>query len=87
MCEAVLFSVSLPGPSAAPVDLSFIASTSSSITIQWGTVPCIHHNGNITGYLIGWKKDDEIDFVYKHAKLNGEQREAEIPGLEPSTQY
>ena len=26
--------------------------TSSSITIQWGAVPCIHHNGDITGYSV-----------------------------------
>ena len=26
--------------------------TSSSITIQWGAVPCIHRNGDITGYSV-----------------------------------
>ena len=26
--------------------------TSSSITVQWGAVPCIHRNGNITGYSV-----------------------------------
>ena len=26
--------------------------TSFSITVQWGAVECIHHNGDITGYLV-----------------------------------
>ena len=26
--------------------------TSSSITVQWGAVDCIHHNGAITGYSV-----------------------------------
>ena len=26
--------------------------TSSSITVQWGAVPCIHRNGEITGYSV-----------------------------------
>ena len=26
--------------------------TSSSITVQWGAVPCIHRNGDITGYSV-----------------------------------
>ena len=26
--------------------------TSSTITVQWGSVPCIHQNGNITGYSV-----------------------------------
>ena len=25
---------------------------SSSITVQWGSVPCIHQNGAITGYSV-----------------------------------
>ena len=42
-----------PAPSAAPT-LSVRKSevTSSSITVQWREVPCIHRNGDITGYLV-----------------------------------
>ena len=39
-------------PSAAPTSVSVSKVTSSSITVQWEEVPCIHHNGNITGYLV-----------------------------------
>ena len=39
-------------PSAAPTSVSVSEVTSSNITVQWEEVPCIHHNGNITGYLV-----------------------------------
>ena len=39
--------------------------TSSSITVQWGPVDCIHRNGDITGYSVqygevGERAVDEI---------------------------
>ena len=39
-------------PSAAPTSVSVSAVTSSSITVQWGAVDCIHRNGDITGYSV-----------------------------------
>ena len=39
-------------PSAAPTSVRVSAVTSSSITVQWGAVDCIHHNGDITGYSV-----------------------------------
>ena len=41
-------------PSAAPTSVSVPEEdvTSSTITVQWGTVDCIHHNGDITGYSV-----------------------------------
>ena len=41
-----------PAPSAAPTNVDVSDVTSSSITVQWGTVPCIHRNGDITGYSV-----------------------------------
>ena len=41
-----------PAPSAAPTSVSVSEVTSSSITVQWGAVPCIHRNGDITGYSV-----------------------------------
>ena len=41
-----------PAPSAAPTSVSVSEDTSSSITVQWGAVDCIHHNGDITGYSV-----------------------------------
>ena len=28
------------------------STSSSTITVQWGSVPCIHQNGAITGYSV-----------------------------------
>ena len=41
----------LPAPSAAPTSVS-TSSTSTSITLRWGAVDCIHRNGDITGYSV-----------------------------------
>ena len=42
----------LPAPSAAPTSVSVSEVTSSSITVQWSAVDCIHRNGDITGYSV-----------------------------------
>ena len=39
-------------PSAGPVGVEVGEVTSSTITVQWGEVPCIHQNGVITGYSV-----------------------------------
>ena len=49
--------------SAAPTSVRVSAVTSSSITVQWGAVDCIHHNGDITGYYMryeveGWSTSE-----------------------------
>ena len=44
--------ISLPAPSAAPTSVRTSSNSSSSITVQWGAVDCIHHNGDITGYSV-----------------------------------
>lgn len=36
-------------PSAPPTSLNVTDVTSSSITIQWGPVDCVHRNGDMTG--------------------------------------
>ena len=41
-----------PVPSAAPTYVRVSEVTSSSITVQWGAVDCIHRNGDITGYSV-----------------------------------
>ena len=46
----VLNSVSVIVPSAPPISVSVSEVTSSSITVQWGPVDCIHRNGDITDY-------------------------------------
>ena len=35
--------------------MSAFALNSSSITVQWGAVDCIHRNGDITGYSVQYE--------------------------------
>ena len=39
-------------PSAPPPEVDVTDMTSTTITVQWGEVPCIHQNGAITGYSV-----------------------------------
>ena len=41
-----------PASSAPPTSVNVSDVTSFSITVHWGPVECIHHNGDITGYLV-----------------------------------
>ena len=72
-----------PAPSAAPNSVRVSEVTSSSITVQWGSVSCIHRNGDITGYRIRAMTSGENDRI----GTVGDVREATISGLIPSTEY
>ena len=57
LCDSIIDVVCLTpytAPSAAPTSVSVPDEhvTSSNITVQWGAVDCIHHNGDITGYSV-----------------------------------
>ena len=73
-----------PAPSAPPTNVSVSEVTSSSITVQWGPVDCIHLNGDITGYTVRYRKtmagpiqDISVSSVTEYT----------ITGLMPSTAY
>ena len=73
-------------PSAAPTSVSVSEVTSSSITVQWGAVNCIHRNGDIAGYSVRYgvqgSGSTEIESV-----SGGGATMATIFGLESSTTY
>ena len=46
---------SLTVPSAPPSSLDVCVVNSSTITVEWGEVPCIHQNGVITGYSVRYQ--------------------------------
>ena len=66
-----------PAPSAAPRSVRISEVTSSSITVQWGTVLCIHRNGDITGY--------SVQYGSETMSVSGDMYV--ISNLEPSTTY
>ena len=82
-----LFSLSLSfftAPSAPPNDVSISAVTSSSITVQWEMVPCIHRNGDITGYSVQYTGGGSTQTMNVSG---GSVLEAILTGLSPSTEY
>ena len=75
-----------PVPSAGPVDVVLVDVTATSISFQWGPVPCIHRNGALVGYVI------------THSRLGGMEETTDvsppgdggmftISGLEASVTY
>ena len=78
-------SVSIPpAPSAAPIVVILSTVTSSSITVQWEMVPCIHCNGDITGYSVQYTGGGSTQTM---SVSGGYVTEATITGLESSTTY
>ena len=55
-----------------------------SITIQWGEVPCLDRNGEITGYIVEARINGTL---IRTVNVNGDAREATVSGLTPSTEY
>ena len=76
-----------PAPSAPPSDVSkTVSSTSTTITVQWGPVECIHRNGDITGYLVQyWTQGQSTQTMSAPGDSSGGSYE--ITGLQSSTTY
>ena len=70
-------------PTAAPENLEHIETSSTSITVQWASVPCAHRNGEITHYVIRYGK---INSTPVNESI-GSVSTYTIKGLEPSTEY
>ena len=69
-----MLSVSVPG------ELPFVNAsriTYSTLTIQWGLLPCDEQNGNITGYKVTWR----------NKTLNISGAEVTLTNLNSSTTY
>ena len=70
-------------PSAGPASVTAGTVITSSITVQWEEVPCLHRNGEITGYTVVARTSGEDDRVINV----DDHREAIISGLNRNTQY
>ena len=57
----------------------------TSVTVQWEMVPCIHQNGDITGYRVQYEEVDGISTTVSVS--GGDVTEATITGLASSTNY
>ena len=81
-----ILNLSNTAPSAAPTSVSVPDVTSSSITVQWGAVDCIHHNGDITGYSVRYRVQGSGS-TQNMSVSGGDTRQTTIPDLNPSTTY
>ena len=62
------------------------SSTSSSITVQWGAVDCIHRNGDITGYSVRYGVQGNGS-TQTESVSGGGATQTTISGLTASTNY
>ena len=79
----------LAAPSAAPTSVSVSAVTSSSITVQWGAVDCIHRNGDITGYSVRYGEVGSAEGDRSVEMVSGDSSGGmyDISGLSAAARY
>ena len=78
-----LLLLSSTAPTRPPDGVSEVSVTANSITVQWGEVPCLHRNGEITGYIVNATLSG---MVVRTENVNGGSR-GTVSGLTPSTAY
>ena len=74
--------VSPSAPTGAPEGLTSTSVENRSLSVAWGTVPCTHQRGPITGYRIRYSNGSPI--VNTAAE---ESRQHVLTGLTPFTNY
>ena len=74
-------------PSAAPTDVKVSFDSSTSITVQWGSVPCIHQNGEITGYSVQYVAEGSSETGSEMMSRDSSGGTATISGLTRRTMY
>ena len=75
-----------PAPSAPPTSVNTSDVTSSSISVQWGPVQCIHRNGDITGYSVRYGVQGSGS-TQTMSVSGGDTTETTITGLTASATY
>ena len=74
-------------PSAPPSSVTVTSVSSSTITVQWRSVPCIHQNGDITGYRVRYRSHRSGSSLQIMTVDRDNTTEATITGLRSSTTY
>ena len=76
-------------PSAVATSVRVSAVTSSSITVQWGPVDCIHRNGVITGYSVRYGEVESAEGALTVEMVSGDFSGGmyTISGLSAATVY
>ena len=79
--------LSLTAPSTPPSSVTVTDVTSSTISVQWGSVPCIHQNGDITGYSVQYEVMGSGNTQIGMVSGDSSGGMTTISGLTPSTNY
>ena len=74
-------------PSAPPTDVAVSIKSSTSITVQWGSVPCRHQNGQITGYSVQYEAVGSSETGSEMVSGDSSGGTATISGLTRWTMY
>ena len=77
--------MSSTAPTGAPDGISEVSLTANSITVQWGEVPCLDRNGEITGYTVELTLSGMV--VATENVNDGSARRGTVSGLTTSTEY
>ena len=64
--------------------MTVTGETSSTISVQWGSVPCIHQNGDITGYSVQYGLMGSGE---KPVNMSVKEMELTLLSLTPETSY
>ena len=87
--DASNIAFSFSAPSGPPQSVMTSSVTSSSITVQWDRVSCIHRNSEITGYTVRYQTGGAI--IVNESKLTSgisdSDRVFTASGLIPRTNY
>ena len=70
-------------PTGAPASITETTVTPNSVTVQWGEVPCLDRNGDITDYQVVTRNSQGMTV----GTADVTERQATISGLTLSTQY
>ena len=82
--DRYLAAISSTAPTGYPRSIRSGTVTPHSITVHWEEVDCLDRNGAITGYVARALSNGREEGT---ASVDGDDREATISGLTPSTQY
>ena len=81
-CQSMIEECCSLAPTGPPTQVN-TTTTSTTITVQWGPVDCIHRNGDITGYSVCVISNEFL----KKVSTSGDTRNATISELRPFTDY
>ena len=78
-----LVSILISAPSAAPTELTTVATTPNAVNLSWGPPPPESHNGVINGYFINITNDnfEEIQLLFSTEEF------VTVVSLQPYTMY